>query len=167
MHAVVGPILLKEGCYAFDLWTPEEGLSRGYAYRRVEDAHYARNAEIRSRRRGGSGAAVACGTLDEFTLAVTEREATFRVLVSNLEVRSLSPAHPLERTAGSRSQSSKSNSAAHSQSGTPASSSSSHTVAFASDGARQSPRGDNEPPDEIFGPLGSAERLNWLSWKKR
>jgi hypothetical protein len=142
MHAVVGPILMKEGCYAFDLWTPEEGLSRGYAYRRIEDAHYARNAEIRSRNRGRPGAAVACSTLDEFTLAVAEREATFRVLVSNLD-------------------------AAYSLSGTPPSSSSSHTLAFASDGARQSPRGDNEPPDEIFGPLGSAERLNWLSWKKR
>jgi hypothetical protein len=79
------------------LWTPEAGLSRGYAYRRIEDAHYARNAEIRSRRRGRSGAAVACGTLDEFTLAVAEREATFRTLVSNLEVRSVSPVHPLER----------------------------------------------------------------------
>lgn len=97
MHAVVGPILLKEGCYAFDLWTPEVGLSRGYAYRRVEDAHYARNAEIRSRRQGRSGAAVACRTLDEFALAVAEREATFRVLVSNLEVRSLGPTHPPER----------------------------------------------------------------------
>ena len=96
MHAVVGPILMKEGCYAFDLWTPEEGLSRGYAYRRIEDAHYARNAEIRSRRRGRSVAAVACGTLDEFTLAVAEREATFRVLVSNLEVGPLSPTHPTE-----------------------------------------------------------------------
>jgi len=142
MHAVVGPILMKEGCYAFDLWTPEEGLSRGFAYRRIEDAHYARNAEIRSRRRGRSGAAVICGTLDEFTSAVTEREATFRFLVSNLDV-------------------------AYSLPGTPASSSSSHTLAFASDGARQSPRGDKEPPDEIFGPLGSAERLNWLNWKKR
>jgi hypothetical protein len=97
MHAIVGPILLKEGCYAFDLWTAEEGLSRGYAYRRVEDAHYARNAEIRSRRRGRSGDAVACGTLDEFTLAVAEREATFRVLVTNLEVRPLGPTHPPER----------------------------------------------------------------------
>ena len=96
MHAVVGPILLKKGRYAFDLWTPEEGLSRGYAYRRIEDAHYARNAEIRSRRQGRSGAAVACSTLDEFTLAVTEREATFRVLVTNLEVRALSPT-PAER----------------------------------------------------------------------
>jgi hypothetical protein len=96
MHVVVGPILLKKGRYAFDLWTPEEGLSRGYAYGRIEDAHYARNAEIRSRRRGQSGAAEACSTLDEFTLAVTEREATFRVLVTNLEVRALSPT-PAER----------------------------------------------------------------------
>jgi len=97
MLAVVGPILLKEGCYAFDLWTPEEGLYRGYAYRRIEDAHYARNAEIKSRRQGPWGAAVACSTLDEFTLAVAEREATFRVLVSNLEVGSTSPTHSSER----------------------------------------------------------------------
>jgi len=97
MLAVVGPILLKEGCYAFDLWTPEEGLYRGYAYRRIEDAHYARNAEIKSRRQGPWGAAVACSTLDEFTLAVAEREATFRVLVSNLEVGSASPTHSSER----------------------------------------------------------------------
>jgi hypothetical protein len=95
MHAVVGPILIKEGCYAFDLWTPEEGLSRGYAYRRIEDAHYARNVEIRSRKRGRSGPAMACSTLDEFTLAISEREATFRVLVSNLEVRPAT--HPSER----------------------------------------------------------------------
>ena len=97
MHAVVGPILLKEGRYAFDLWTPEEGLSCGYAYRRIEDAHYARNAEIRSRRRGGSGGAVALSTLDEFTLAVTAREASFRVLLTNLEVRAPSPTRPPER----------------------------------------------------------------------
>ena len=85
MHAVVGPILMKAGSYAFDLWTPEEGLSRGYAYRRIEDAHYARNAEIRARSRGRQGPAVACGTLDEFTLTVAAREATFRALVSNLD----------------------------------------------------------------------------------
>jgi hypothetical protein len=97
MHALVGPILLKEGCYAFDLWTPEEGLSRGYRYRRIEDAHYARNAEIRSRNRGRSGAAVACSTLGEFTAAVVEREATFRVLVSNLEVGSASHTHLPDR----------------------------------------------------------------------
>src|SRR5579863_6690729 len=54
-----------------------------------------------------------------------------------------------------------------SSSGTFASSSSSHTAACESDGARQSPRGDNEPPEEIFGPFGKAERLNWLCSKKR
>src|SRR5215471_2417399 len=55
----------------------------------------------------------------------------------------------------------------HSVSGTFVSSSSSQTLAVASEGARQSPRGDSEPPDEILGPLGRAERLNWLSSKKR
>jgi hypothetical protein len=44
--------------------------------------------------------------------------------------------------------------------GTFACSSSIHTLAFPSEGARQSPRGDNEPPDEIFGPFGKADRLN-------
>ena len=97
MHALVGPIILKEGGYAFDLWTPEEGLSRGYAYRRIEDAHYARNVELRSRGRARSSLAVACGTFDEFTLAIAEREATFRVLVSNIEVRPVGPTHPAER----------------------------------------------------------------------
>ena len=55
----------------------------------------------------------------------------------------------------------------YSLSGTAASSSSSQTLAVASEGARQSPRGDSDPPDEIFGPLGKAERLNWLSSKNR
>ena len=96
MHALVGPIILKEGGYSFDLWTPEEGLSPGYAYRRIEDAHYARNVELKSRKRR-SGPAVACTTLDEFALAIADREVTFRVLVSNLEVRSVAPAHPSER----------------------------------------------------------------------
>ena len=31
-----------------------------------------------------------------------------------------------------------------------------------SEGARQSPRGDSDPPAETFGPFGRAERLNWL-----
>ena len=84
MQTVVGPILMKQGCYAFDLWTSEEGLSRGYAYHRVEDAHYARNVEIKSRRRQPD-TAVVCATLDEFTTAVTEREATYSALVSNLK----------------------------------------------------------------------------------
>src|ERR1700738_3985696 len=46
--------------------------------------------------------------------------------------------------------------------GTFSASSVSHTSGLPSEGARQSPRGDSEPPDEILGPLGSAGRLNWL-----
>jgi len=52
MQIVVGPVLARKGGYAFDCWTSEEGFSRGYAYSRIEDAHYARNAEIRSRKKG-------------------------------------------------------------------------------------------------------------------
>src|SRR6476469_3374153 len=47
-------------------------------------------------------------------------------------------------------------------SGTSRASASSHVRADMSDGARQSPRGDRDPPAETFGPFGSAERLNWL-----
>jgi hypothetical protein len=46
MHIVVGPVLMRKGGYAFDCWTPEQGLTLGYTYGRVEDAHYARNVEI-------------------------------------------------------------------------------------------------------------------------
>jgi uridine kinase len=38
--------------------------------------------------------------------------------------------------------------------------SSSQACADMSEGARQSPRGDNEPPCDTLGPFGSAERLN-------
>ena len=41
------------------------------------------------------------------------------------------------------------------------------TLAVESDGARQSPLGESEPPDEILGPFGIAERLNWLMVKNR
>ena len=47
-------------------------------------------------------------------------------------------------------------------SGTLRRNSSSQMVASASLGARQSPRGDSEPPEPTLGPLGMAERLNWL-----
>ncbi len=45
--------------------------------------------------------------------------------------------------------------------------SSSQVRALPSEGARQSPRGESEPPATTFGPFGSAERLNWLMPKKR
>src|SRR5688572_13814763 len=51
--------------------------------------------------------------------------------------------------------------------GTLSRSSASQTVAGESLGARQSLRGDSEPPEPTFGPLGMAERLNWLVSKNR
>jgi hypothetical protein len=66
MYIVVGPVLADKGGYAFDRWTPEKGLSRGYIYGRVEDAHYARNVEIRSREKGDSDHTIACSTVDDF-----------------------------------------------------------------------------------------------------
>src|SRR5918994_3775763 len=48
-----------------------------------------------------------------------------------------------------------------------ASSSASHAAADASDGIRQSPRGESEPPATTLGPLGRAERLNWFAKKRR
>jgi len=32
MAVIIGPVLLREGGYAFDAWTPERGLSRSYVY---------------------------------------------------------------------------------------------------------------------------------------
>lgn len=66
MYMVVGPVRTTANGYAFDVWTLEAGLCAGFAYTRVEDAHYARNAEIRERRGGDSGRAIICGTSDEF-----------------------------------------------------------------------------------------------------
>jgi hypothetical protein len=74
MHAVVGPVITREAGYAFDSWTPQTGLSRGYSYRRVEDAYYARRVEIRSHGTGSAYHLVACSTIDEFAAELAERE---------------------------------------------------------------------------------------------
>ena len=64
MQIVVGPVLTRQGGYAFDRWTPEQGLSPGYTYGRVEDAYYARKVEIRSPKPGCSHQIIACSTVD-------------------------------------------------------------------------------------------------------
>jgi hypothetical protein len=66
MQIIVGPVLTSEGGYAFDCWTPEGGLSRGYAYGRIEDAHYARNVEVRSRKQDSPGHMIVCNTVNDF-----------------------------------------------------------------------------------------------------
>ena len=66
IQIVVGPILTRKCGYAFDCWTPEQGLRPGYTYGRVEDAYYARKVEIRSPKQGCSHETIACSTVDEF-----------------------------------------------------------------------------------------------------
>jgi len=66
MYTVVGPVHTKAKGYAFDVWTPEAGLRPGFPYLRVQDAHYARRAEIREYSDGGKAPALVCSTIDEF-----------------------------------------------------------------------------------------------------
>jgi hypothetical protein len=61
---IIGPILKRADGFVFDTWIAGEGLRCGYPYRRIEDAHYARNAMIRAAAR--SRGATICQTLDEF-----------------------------------------------------------------------------------------------------
>ncbi len=59
MDTLIGPVLARGGRFAFDSWTAAKGLHQGFGYRRIDDAYYARNAEL-------SGGAIPCNTLDAF-----------------------------------------------------------------------------------------------------
>jgi hypothetical protein len=75
MGIVIGPVLKRPDGYSFDVWTPPKGVTRGYPYHRVEDAHYARKAEIRASAQCRAPAASVCQTLDEFIVKSTGCEA--------------------------------------------------------------------------------------------
>jgi hypothetical protein len=66
MGIIVGPVLKHPEGYGFDVWTVTKGVIPGYPYRRIEDAYYARNAEIRASAQGRAPGAIVCQTLDEF-----------------------------------------------------------------------------------------------------
>jgi hypothetical protein len=66
MGIVIGPVLRRAKGYEFDIWTAGKGVTRGYPYRRIEDAHYARRAEIKASAQDRAVAAIVCLTLDEF-----------------------------------------------------------------------------------------------------
>jgi hypothetical protein len=68
MPTLIGPVLVRAGLYAFDSWTQAAGLRPGFGYRRIDDAYYARKAEL-------CGGAVACSTLDSFVAAMRDRAA--------------------------------------------------------------------------------------------
>jgi hypothetical protein len=50
---------LGEGDFAYE-------IAAAPPYRRIEDAHYARNAEIKASAQGRAPSAIVCQTLDEF-----------------------------------------------------------------------------------------------------
>ena len=66
MVIVIGPVLRRTDGYRFDTWTADKGVAFGYPYHRFEDAHYARNAEIKTAAQRRAPAAIVCQTLDEF-----------------------------------------------------------------------------------------------------
>jgi hypothetical protein len=74
MSTVIGPVLRRADGYGFDIWNAGKGVTRGYPYRRIEDAHYARKAEIKALAQGRAVAAIVCQTLDEFIAKSTGYE---------------------------------------------------------------------------------------------
>jgi hypothetical protein len=74
MGTVIGPVLRRADAYGFDTWTAGKGVTRGYPYHRIEDAHYARNAEIKASARGRAPSAIVYQTLDEFIARSTGYE---------------------------------------------------------------------------------------------
>ena len=74
MGIVIGPVLRRADGYRFDTWTAGKGVTRGYPYGRIEDAHYARNAEIKASAQGRAPSAIVCQTLDEFIAKSTGYE---------------------------------------------------------------------------------------------
>jgi FHA domain len=71
MNIVIGPVLSRADGYAFDTWSAGKGLTRSYPYRRIDQAYYARNAEIKASDRSRARAAIVCQTLDEFIVKLT------------------------------------------------------------------------------------------------
>jgi hypothetical protein len=70
MQTIIGPVLARSGLYGFDTWSGTSGLCRGFGYRRIEDAYYARNATL-----AGDTRAIPCGTLDAFLAEVEDASA--------------------------------------------------------------------------------------------
>ena len=74
MGIVIGPVLRRADGYRFDTWNSGKGVTRGYPYRRIEDAYYARRADIKASAQGRALTAIVCQTLDEFIAESTGYE---------------------------------------------------------------------------------------------
>jgi hypothetical protein len=71
VNIVIGPVLSRADGYAFDTWTAGKGVTRSYPYRRIDQAYYARDAEIKASAQSRAPAAIVCQTLDEFIVKLT------------------------------------------------------------------------------------------------
>jgi hypothetical protein len=60
----VGPIVRRQGGFAFDTFSPIEGLRTSFAYRCVEQADYDRKTTLRSAAQGAL--LIACETIADF-----------------------------------------------------------------------------------------------------
>jgi hypothetical protein len=95
MGVVMGPVLMRPGGYAFDIWSVEYGVSHGYVYRRIEDANYARKVAIAAAESGRPDGleplddVCICATLGHFMTELVERG----VLVTDSDIRALYALH--------------------------------------------------------------------------
>jgi hypothetical protein len=71
MNIVIGPVLRRADGYAFDTWTEGKGVNRSYPYHRLDQAHYAQNAEMKASAQSRFTTAIVCQTLDEFIVKLT------------------------------------------------------------------------------------------------
>ncbi len=62
MDVVVGPVLARMGGFSFDICRAATGPEPSFTYRRLEDAYYARNYELRQLK------GLACDTVSAFRL---------------------------------------------------------------------------------------------------
>jgi hypothetical protein len=60
----IGPVVSREGGFAFDTFSLASGLKRGFAYRCVEQADYDRKTTLR--RAAVNALLIPCDTLAEF-----------------------------------------------------------------------------------------------------
>jgi hypothetical protein len=79
MNVIIGPVLVRGGAYAFNAWTPDRGLIRGYAYLRIDDAYYARHAMLAEERETADREPLVCDTLDAFRAEVSACDAVARL----------------------------------------------------------------------------------------
>jgi len=63
---LLGPVVSRNGGFAFDTFTDTTGTTPGFTYRCVEQAKYDRNATLLGLNRASGVVTIACETADEF-----------------------------------------------------------------------------------------------------